>query len=88
MPANTTHPQKSLVTTTGASDPAPLQAIRTETVLSRLPIHNLSKKGTVRIHITQKKERGELDLYWKVSPNADYGEPRQLAYKLDMLVIN
>ena len=67
---------------------APLSVIRTETVLSRLPIHNLSKKGSVRIRITKKNENGEIDLQWLVSPNQDYGDPRQLAYKLDTIVIN
>jgi hypothetical protein len=67
---------------------APLTIIRTETVLSRLPIHNLAKKGRVDIHITQKNAKGEIDLYWKISPNAGYGEPRQLAYKLDTLIIH
>jgi hypothetical protein len=38
--------------------------------------------------ITQKNATGKLDLYWKVSPNAEYGEPRQLAYKLDTIVIH
>lgn len=67
---------------------APLTIIRTETVLSRLPIHNLSKKGRVHIQITQKNAQGEIELYWKVSPNLDFGAPRQLAYKLDTLIIN
>jgi len=31
-----------------------LQRIRIETVLSRFPIHTLSKKGTVEICITQR----------------------------------
>src|SRR5689334_18403894 len=66
----------------------PLDAIRTETVLSRLPIHNLSKKGRVDIHIMKKNERGEVELNWKVIPNPTIGEPRQLAYKLDTIVIN
>ena len=66
----------------------PLSVIRTETVLSRLPIHNLSKKGAVRIRITRKNENGEVELLWNVSPNPDYGDPRQLAYKLDTIVIN
>ena len=70
------------------ADLAPLSVIRTETVLSRLPIHNLSKKGSVRIRISRKNENGEIDLQWLVSPNADYGDPRQLAYKLDTIVIN
>lgn len=67
---------------------APLTIIRTETVLSRLPIHNLAKKGRVQIKITRKNSQGELELYWQVSPNAAYGEPRHLAYKLDTIVIN
>lgn len=62
--------------------------IRTETVLSRLPMHNLSKKGTVHIHITRRNAHGEIELSWIVSPNPAYGEPRQLAYKLDTLLIN
>ncbi|MDV2997093.1 MAG: hypothetical protein N4J56_006798 [Chroococcidiopsis sp. SAG 2025] len=66
----------------------PLNAIRTETVLSRFPIHNLAKTGNVDIQIRQTKEDGELDLRWEVSYNARYGEPRQLAYKLDTLIIN
>jgi hypothetical protein len=36
------------------TDLGPLNIIRTETVLSRLPIHNLSKKGRVNIQITKK----------------------------------
>jgi hypothetical protein len=67
---------------------APLTIIRTETVLSRLPIHNLAKKGRVQIKITRKNPQGEIDLYWQVSPNPAYGEPRHLAYKLDTIVIN
>jgi hypothetical protein len=67
---------------------APLNIIRIETVLSKLPIHNLAKKGTVDIHITRKNGHGEIDLEWQVLPNRVHGEPRQLAYKLDTLVIN
>lgn len=66
----------------------PIQVIRTETVLSRLPIHNLSKTGPFEIHITRRKASGELELHWSVSHSARYGPPRQLAYKLDTLVIN
>jgi len=67
---------------------APLTIIRTETVLSRLPLHNLAKKGRVPIHITRQNVHGEIELYWQVSPNPAYGEPRQLAYKLDTIVIH
>lgn len=70
------------------TDLAPFTIIRTETVLSKLPIHNLAKKGRVDIQITKKNERGEVDLHWEVSYNDRYGQPRQLAYKLDTLVIN
>lgn len=70
------------------TDLTPLAIIRTETVLSRLPIHNLAKKGSINIRIIRKTPSGEVDLLWKVSPSRDHGEPRQLAYKLDTLVIN
>ena len=68
----------------GSAEMIALNIIRTETALSKLPIHNLSKKGSLSIHI----DRTDLDLHWRVSPSRDYGEPRQLAYKLDTLVIN
>ena len=44
-----------------------LNIIRTETVLSRLPIHNLAKRGNVDIHIVRKNARGELSLHWDIS---------------------
>lgn len=65
-----------------------MQRIRIETVLSRFPIHTLSKTGKVDICITQRGEHGEHKVYWKVTPNSAYGEPRALAYKLDTLIIN
>jgi len=61
--------------------------IRVESVLSKYPIHNLAKKGNASIQIVHKNG-SEIDLVWKVSPSRDYGEPRQLAYKLDRLIIN
>ena len=70
-------------------DLAPINPIRTETVLSKLPIHTLSKKGSNQIRIIHRPaDGGQIDLYWKVSPNQEYGAPRQLAYKLDKLVID
>jgi hypothetical protein len=66
----------------------PLSVIRTETVLSRLPIHNLCKRGRINIEIRKHGERGSVDLLWEVSYNDRYGPPRQLAYKLDTLVVN
>ncbi len=67
---------------------APLSILRTETVLSRFPIHTLAKRGRVAIHIRRTNAQGELDLRWDVSYNEHYGPPRQLAYKLDTIVIN
>lgn len=71
-----------------AEDLAPLTVIRTETVLSRLPIHNLAKKGKVDIQITRRNTKGEVDLRWEVSHSDRYGQARQLAYKIDTLVVN
>jgi hypothetical protein len=73
---------------TSSGDLTPLQIIRTETVLSRLPIHNLAKKGNVEIKIIRKDDRGKVELVWEVSPNPKFGMPRALAYKLDTVVIN
>jgi hypothetical protein len=66
----------------------PLSVLRTETVLSRFPIHNLSKRGRVTIHIVQTNAQGEVDLRWAVSYNDLYGPPGPLAYKLDTIVLN
>lgn len=65
-----------------------IQIIRTETVLSRLPVHSLSKTGDFDIVINRRKDSGEVELHWSVSHSAKYGPPRQLAYKLDTLVVN
>ncbi len=69
-------------------EPAALDIIRTETVLSRLPIHNLAKKGKVNIQILKTTADGKVDLKWIVSYSDRYGQARQLAYKLDTIVIN
>jgi hypothetical protein len=67
---------------------SPLNIIRTETVLSKLPIHNLAKKGRVDIRIVRRSDAGEVQLKWEVSHSDRYGQPRQLAYKLDTLIVN
>ena len=67
---------------------APLSILRTETVLSRFPIHTLAKRGRVTIAIRRTNAQGALDLRWEVSYNEHYGPPRQLAYKLDTIVVN
>jgi hypothetical protein len=66
----------------------PLDVIRTETVLSRLPVHNLAKKGRIEIQIVRKSDRGESGLKWIVSYNERSGQARQLAYKIDTLIVN
>lgn len=66
----------------------PLSVIRTETVLSKMPIHNLSKKGKVSIEIKRRNAKGAVELLWEVSYNDKYGQPRQLAYKLDTVIVN
>lgn len=68
-------------------DRAALDIIRTETVLSRLPIHNLAKKGRVDIQILKTTPDGQVELKWEVSPNPKFGDPRALAYKLDTIII-
>jgi hypothetical protein len=80
--------QSTNLTTPSLTDLAPVSIIRTETILSRLPMHNLAKRGEVDISINTKNDRGELDLQWEVSYNKKYGDARQLAYKLDTIVIN
>lgn len=70
------------------NDLGAIQSIRTETVLSKLPVHNLSKTGNFEILIHRRKATGEVELHWSVSYNSKHGPPRQLAYKLDTLVIN
>ena len=66
----------------------PITRIRTETVLSRLPIHNLAKKGKINIQIVKRDSNGQVTLQWEVSHSERYGQPRAVAYKLDTIVIN
>jgi hypothetical protein len=66
----------------------PLKLIRTETALSRYPIHYLAKKGNLNIEITKKDQSGIISFQWEVSYNSKYGQPGPLAYKVDTLVIN
>lgn len=67
---------------------AALEFIRTETVLSKFPLHNLSK-GRIDIQILKTaSDNGQVELKWEVSYNERYGQARQLAYKLDTIVID
>lgn len=70
------------------SELVPLTIIRTETALSRYPVHRLSRAGQITIEIRKKDETGATSLLWEVSHNNKYGQPGPLAYKLDTLVIN
>lgn len=65
-------------------EPKALSIIRTETALSRFPMHRLSKTKEIEIELTN--EQGAV--YWSVSHNAKFGQPGPLAYKLDTLLIN
>jgi hypothetical protein len=66
----------------------PLNAIRVETVLSRFPVHRLSKKGRIQIEINESDELGEIKTRWEVSYNTKHGQPGALAYKVDTLIVN
>lgn len=66
----------------------PLTTIRTESALSRFPIHRLASRGSVNIEIRETNDSGELKTKWKVSYNSEYGQPGALAYKVDTLAIN
>jgi hypothetical protein len=70
------------------SETTALDIIRTETVLSRLPVHNLAKKGRVDIQILRTTPSGQIELKWEVSYSDRYGQARQLAYRLDTIIVN
>lgn len=65
-----------------------LTAIRTETALSRYPIHRLAKKGEITIDIQKIGTDSGAALLWEVSYNSKYGQPGPLAYKLDTIIVN
>ena len=61
----------------------PSDIIRTETILSKLPVHQLSKRGSVPIRITRTSSGGAVELRWEIHPNPALGEPRALAYTIE-----
>jgi hypothetical protein len=65
----------------------PFNPVRVERELLRFPIHYLVKRGILNIDIRGKNKTGK-EFCWRVSPSRNYGEPRELAYKLDTLLIN
>jgi hypothetical protein len=89
MKKRATEPNEELPAISESHEMAKVIPIRTETVLSQYPIHKLSKdKRPVQIRFTTEGKGGRVETTWKVSPNAEYGHPGELAYKLDTLVIN
>ena len=70
------------------TDTSHLSIIRTETVLSRYPVHILDPKGIVTIDIQQRDANGHLTFQWEVTHNSKYGQPGPLAYKIETLIIN
>src|ERR1700742_1040362 len=66
----------------------PLNPIRVETAFSRYPVHRLAKRGNVRIEIEEHDETGDLRASGDVSYNSRFGQPGQLAYKIDTIIIN
>lgn len=65
-----------------------LNTIRTETVLSRFPIHRLAKRGEISIEIKETKPSGEISTKWEVDYPKKLGQPGPFAYKVDTLIIN
>jgi hypothetical protein len=61
-----------------------LAVLRTETALSRFPMHRLTKGKNV--HIELKNQASAVQ--WKLSHNSEYGQPGALAYKIDTLLVN
>lgn len=73
-----------LLATTKSDKETVLTVLRTETALSRFPLHLLTKSQNVQIEL--QNQSGAV--YWSVSYNSKYGPPGQLAYKIDTLLIN
>lgn len=69
------------------SQVVPFNPIRIERELSRFPIHQLAKKGCLDIDIRGRDKKGR-EFRWMVAPNRVYGEPKELAYKIDTLIVN
>jgi len=81
-------PSKDLQNLTTQSQKQELDIIRTDTVISRLPAHNLFGQGGMNIQINKKDAGGQTKLSWRVSFNPDVGEAGQLAYRIETLIIN
>lgn len=66
----------------------PLNTIRTETVLSRFPIHRLAKRGEISIEIKETLPTGEIKTKWEVDYPKKLGQPGPCAFKVDTLIVN
>jgi hypothetical protein len=66
----------------------PLNTIRTETVLSRFPIHRLSKRGEISIEIKEALPTGVIKTKWEVDYPKKLGQPGPCAFKVDTLIVN
>lgn len=68
-----------------SNDVDALTVLRTETALSRFPLHRIAKKtGDIAIEIHNRASAVE----WSVSYNTRYGPPGPLAYRIDTLLVN
>ncbi len=79
-----TEKMSDLPATTKTETPSVLNAIRTETALSRFPCHRIARKGKVDIELKNQASA----VLWLVDYSSRYGQPGPLAYKLDTLIIN
>lgn len=61
-----------------------LTVLRTETALSRFPLHRLTNSQSVQIEL--KNESGSV--FWAIHHTTKFGQPGQLAYKIDTLIVN
>lgn len=66
----------------------PQNTIRIETALSRFPVHKLSRRGNISIEIRETTATGEIKTKWEVDYPKKAGQPGQLAYKMDTLIVN
>lgn len=80
--ATKSDPNASSPTQELASDEG-IAALRSETALSRFPLHKLSQSD-----ILIRLEGHPKAVLWRVDGNIGYGEPGHLAYKIDTLHIN
>ena len=69
-------------------DFTPLEAIRVDTALSRLPVHTLSKRGGPVISIRGEQLSSVTVEEWRVSYSSEHGPPRQLAHKIDKILVD